>query len=81
MTVVGPGRLQEIVAVLAAEMRDVDHSKWIGGFDAEFSSGDHAGQSAAGLEDRQGAFQSLEVIDRRLAHGDYQNFQNGFFSA
>lgn len=65
MPILGFLRLQQPVAVLVAHVGDVEDREGVGGGDDQVFAGAEALQAAAGLQDRQGAFEPPEIVKRR----------------
>lgn len=72
---------KQYVAAFAAEVRDVDDGEWICGLDPELGTGLHGRKPPPRLQDRQRAFQPLEIVDRVGLSHFCQNFQNGFLGS
>lgn len=66
------------MAVLVAEMRNIDGGEWVGGLDFEQCARSKVRQTVLGLEDGIGAFQPAEIEPDDSVGRFYQIFQNGF---
>ena len=60
------GALDQAVALLGAEGRNVDDRQRVGRFEPQQAAGTHADQALAGLQDRQGTVQPFEIVDARV---------------
>ena len=63
MAVRHSGALDQAVALLGAEGWNVDDRQRVRRFEPQQAAGTHADQALAGLQDRQGTVQPLEIVD------------------
>ncbi len=73
----------QFVAVLIAEMRDVDDGERVGRIDEDHRTARHGHQFLTCPDNGKRAFQPAQIVENGVQAGQFlaQNFQNGFLVA